>query len=56
MGAKCNSGVSIYGYLAMIDNHIGSTNDNMESALLIKKAHMVIELTFQINIFPEQKQ
>ena len=44
------------GYLAMIDKHIGSTKDNMESDLLIKEARMVIEMTFQINIFPEQKQ
>ena len=43
------------GYLAMIDKHIGSTKDNMESDLLIKKARMVIEMTFQTNIFPEQK-
>jgi len=44
------------GYLAKIDKHIGSAKDNMESDLLIKKARMVIEMTFQTNIFHEQKQ
>jgi len=44
------------GYLAIIDKHIGSTTDILESDLLIKKACMVIEMTFKTNIFPEQKQ
>ena len=43
-------------YLKMIDKHIWSAKNNMESDLLIKKAQMVIELTYQTNIFPEQKQ
>ncbi len=42
-------------FIESIDKHIGGTKEDMESEFLIKKACMVIEMTFHTNIFPEQK-